>query len=373
LAVGGDGLVYVTGFGAREFFNGVTPADYGTAKLSPEGSNVWVRMTDVYNSSWWDRSDKVAVDDSGNVYVAGCTVWGCGSSRILTCYRKYGFVKYDPQGNRLWTTGVPGGAGSLNVEEVVAFAVSGGHVYFTAIGDSGSFYTGQLRGDGTPEWAQRMLNAGGGGVSAMAVNRSGEILLAGTDIVDAGWHTSFITFKANGAGNVVWQASYSGGVVGYHQSVAMALDDAGNTYVTGWLDQSPTNSDWATIKYSPAGVQQWVQQYDGPAHRVDEARAIAVDASGAVYVAGTQTTTNGSIETVLIKYADLTNIELLPGGTAVLHFVGTAGAPCRLQASTDLADWSDVRNGVVGSDGIARFEDTNAPASLTRFYRMVSP
>jgi hypothetical protein len=32
-----------------------------------------------------------------------------------------------------------------------------------------------------------------------------------------------------------------------------------------------------------------------------------------------------------------------------------------------------VRNGVVGSDGIARFEDTNAPASLTRFYRMVSP
>ncbi|HXI53953.1 MAG TPA: hypothetical protein VNH84_20705, partial [Candidatus Saccharimonadales bacterium] len=132
-------------------------------------------------------------------------------------------------------------------------------------------------------------------------------------------------------------------------------------------------ADWATIKYNPDGQEQWVRRYDGPAHGFDEASAIAVDASGNVYVAGTQTTTNGSIETVLIKYVDLTNIELRQDGTAVLRFLSSPGQLCRLQASTNLSNWSDVLLGSAGSDGVVRFEDTNAPAYPTRFYRSVSP
>jgi hypothetical protein len=201
--------------------------------------------------------------------------------------------------------------------------------------------------------------------------------VAGSRIWDVNgvFNVSYATFMADDTGSPLWSSLYNNGGAygGTHRTTAMAADSAGNIYVTGRSDGPAGDSDWATIKYNPDGQEQWVRRYDGPAQGNDEAHAIAVDASGAVYVAGTQTATNGSIETVVIKYVDVTNIELLPGGTAVLRFIGTAGAPCRLQASTDLADWSDVHNGVVGADGIARFEDTNAPSSATRFYRMVSP
>ena len=70
--------------------------------------------------------------------------------------------------------------------------------------------------------------------------------------------------------------------------------------------------DWATIKYTPDGKEHWVIREDGPAHGTDRATAIAVDQSGNVYVAGSQTKTNGLIELVLIKYSELDNIRVEP-------------------------------------------------------------
>jgi len=363
LAVGTDGSVYVTGF---------STTDFGTAKLTSEGSNVWVRTEDLAGLGRWDRSDKVALDAEGHVYVAGPTVWICyGEPLRGSCYIKYGLVKYDAAGNLLWTSTFPSIA--IYTFEVVALVSHGPWIYYCGHGDSGSFATFRIGSGGDMVWGQSFLRAIAEGAAAMAVYSDDAVYVAGSDIVDASLHVAFVTLKADATGNLAWQATYNNGVPGYHRCNAIAVDDAGNIYVTGRSENTNGDSDWATIKYNPAGREQWVRRYDGPAHGLDEGRAITVDASGAVYVAGTQTATNGSIETVLIKYVDLTNIELLPSGIAVLRFAGTAGAPCRLQASTDLADWSDLRNGVVGNDGIARFEDTNAPASLTRFYRMVSP
>src|SRR6185436_4049903 len=114
-------------------------------------------------------------------------------------------------------------------------------------------------------------------------------------------------------------------------------------------------------------------RYDGPAHGVDRGRAIAVDAAGNVYVAGTQTTTNGSTEIVLIKYVELTSIRLEAGGNVRLNFLGSPGQSCRFQASANMGTWSDIGNGVVDAGGIAMFLDTNAAGFPTRFYRMVSP
>jgi hypothetical protein len=207
----------------------------------------------------------------------------------------------------------------------------------------------------------------------MAVGAGGPVYVAGSGLIDEYDHTVYEVFKADSEGAFVWQSNYTGGTLGKHRANAMAVDSAGNIYVTGRSENAAGDADWATLKYNPDGQKQWVRRYDGPAHGLDEGQAIAVDPSGAVYVAGTQTTTNGAIETVLINYVDLANIELLANGTAVLRFLGSPGQPTRLQASTNLSQWSEVLTGVVGNDGVARFQDTNAPAYRTRFYRSVSP
>ncbi len=81
------------------------------------------------------------------------------------------------------------------------------------------------------------------------------------------------------------------------------MDGSGNVYVTGWSHGSGTNTDYATIKYSATGVQQWVARYNGPGNNGDDAASLAVDSSGNVYVTGGSIGSGTSIDYATIKYS----------------------------------------------------------------------
>jgi Beta-propeller repeat len=69
----------------------------------------------------------------------------------------------------------------------------------------------------------------------------------------------------------------------------LGLDATGNIYVTGtsFAGADPLGEqDYLTIKYSPAGIQQWTARYNGPAGEPDLATGIAVDNSGNAFVTG---------------------------------------------------------------------------------------
>lgn len=90
-----------------------------------------------------------------------------------------------------------------------------------------------------------------------------------------------------------WVARYNGPIGGADWAFALAVDGSGNVYVTGKsyggsYIEGYYNYDYsyATVKYDTAGKQLWVARYDGPAGDDDAAQAIAVDASGNVYVTG---------------------------------------------------------------------------------------
>jgi hypothetical protein len=81
-----------------------------------------------------------------------------------------------------------------------------------------------------------------------------------------------------------WVARYDGPVNSEDQALALAVDSAGNVYVTGASVDSATGADYATVKYDSAGIQQWVARYGGLG--IDMARGISVDDAGNVYVTG---------------------------------------------------------------------------------------
>ena len=89
--------------------------------------------------------------------------------------------------------------------------------------------------------------------------------------------------------NQAWLQRYGAPASGTNTSgagaTAIAVDSKGNVLVTGdsW---NGTNYGYATLKYSNAGTPLWTNRYDGPGNLRDIPRAIAVDQTGNVFVTG---------------------------------------------------------------------------------------
>jgi hypothetical protein len=98
------------------------------------------------------------------------------------------------------------------------------------------------------------------------------------------------TIKYNGlTGNEEWVARYNDpdenrGDEGW----GITVDTLGDVYVIGRTYTGSTERyDFLTIKYSSAGVEQWVRTYNGPGNQNDYAYYIALDSLDNVYVCGT--------------------------------------------------------------------------------------
>jgi len=75
-------------------------------------------------------------------------------------------------------------------------------------------------------------------------------------------------------------AEYSGAIYENDYATAIAVDATGSIYVTG-----SSCGDYATVKYDSAGVEQWVAIY-GYYTGGDLANGIAVDNAGHIYITG---------------------------------------------------------------------------------------
>src|SRR5262245_59735794 len=99
-----------------------------------------------------------------------------------------------------------------------------------------------------------------------------------------------------------WVARYSSGAGSSSSANALAVDSAGNVYVTGASSDPTNNNDYATAKYDTAGKQLWVARYNGPGNDDDDARGIALDSTGNVYVAGSSRGTSSGYDFATVKY-----------------------------------------------------------------------
>ncbi|MBN1787446.1 MAG: SBBP repeat-containing protein [Sedimentisphaerales bacterium] len=103
-----------------------------------------------------------------------------------------------------------------------------------------------------------------------------------------------------------WVARYQGNAGGWDSAEDIALDSAGNVYVTGYAKRTGTNYDFVTIKYSAGGTALWTQPYDYNTSS-DFALAMAVDSGSNVIVAGFGYNPDTSYDGLIVKYDSLGN------------------------------------------------------------------
>jgi uncharacterized delta-60 repeat protein len=118
---------------------------------------------------------------------------------------------------------------------------------------------------------------------AIAVDNSGNVYVTGySEGSGTAWDYATIKYYPNG--DTAWVRRYNGPGNDDDKASAIAVDDSGNVYVTGW--STGIGYDYATIKYYPNGDTAWVRRYNGPGNYNNGATAIAVDGSGNAYVTG---------------------------------------------------------------------------------------
>jgi uncharacterized delta-60 repeat protein len=136
---------------------------------------------------------------------------------------------------------------------------------------------------------------------AIAVDNSGNVYVIGRSS-DPDFSTHYATVKYNSEGQELWVARYYGPGNYQDTPTGIAVDESDNVYVTGYSFGSSNNYDYATIKYSPDGHQQWAARYNGPDNGDDGAEGIALDSSGNIYVTGSSVNASGFSDYVTIKY-----------------------------------------------------------------------
>jgi hypothetical protein len=156
---------------------------------------------------------------------------------------------------------------------------------------------------GTPLWTNLYTGAGGlAHSSAMAVDGNGNAFVTGNSF-DASFKVDFATIKYSNAGVPLWTNLYNG--AGHAEASAISADGSGNVFVTGF-SYDGTNESCATIKYSNTGVPLWTNIYADPNGQSGIGRLNTTDVSGNVIVTDHLTNTNGvgSYYDAIIKYSN---------------------------------------------------------------------
>ena len=139
-------------------------------------------------------------------------------------------------------------------------------------------------------------------VSKILADNSGNIYVGGYASHKRAYPDAFV-MKRNAQGDTLWTYYYDGGTSGEDYVLGMALDNAGNVYITGKSQATFTgNFDCFTAKLNAAGVQQWVTRYPSGTGNQSFGNAVAVDGNGSVYVAGYIDPASNSNNWLVVKY-----------------------------------------------------------------------
>jgi hypothetical protein len=366
VAVDGSNNVIVAGESSA---TGYANSDYVTIQYSSAGVPLW---TNRYNgpADSYDYAYSIAVDGSNNVIVTGQSYNGTNDDYVT--------LKYSGAGVPLWTNRYKGPGSGDNFADAVAVDGSNNVIVMGISYGSGGvnpdYATIKYSSAGVPLWTNRYNGPGNSweGAHAVVVDGSNNVIVTG-ESYGSGSSYDYATIKYSSVGVPLWTNRYNGSANGYDGANALAVDGNNNVIVTGQSAGSGGYPDYATLKYSSAGVLLWTNRYNGPGNYTEWAYAVAVDRSNNVIVTGFSTGSGSGPDFTTIKYvcvsppviADcaLTNgtfqlrvDDLLQPGTLVI------------EASTNLAGWSPLFTNTTPTN-VLFYTDPDASNHLWRFYR----
>ena len=284
--------------------------DFLTVKFDPDGNVLW-SVTYGAPDGGTQEAYALAIADNGDVVVTGMSIYGNGTSDYVT-------VKYDgASGNVLWASRY-NGAQNDNDYAVSVAITSTGDVVVTGTSkenDTFSVYTTlkYAGGDGTELWKRSYDRLG---ISAefatkVVVDSVDNVVVTGYASISSS-DNDYVTVKYSGAdGTQLWERVYNGPANGDDEPVDVAITSTDDVVVTGYSRGIDSGPDYATLKYAGnTGADVWASRYNGPDNAEDTAIALVVTDINDVVVTGRSLNSDGSDEYATVKYSSADGAEL---------------------------------------------------------------
>lgn len=207
------GFCYLTGYS----YHPDTDFDFWIVKTNLCGETIWTnRYGSAFNCE--DRLWVSTLDHFGNLIAGG------GSIADPQMDWDFLLIKYDPDGNPLWS------------------------------------------------WHQDLSGHGDDRPAAAAVGTDNSIYLTGSvkhrrDPVRP--HADVVTVRLSPRGETLWTRLFDGGALLDDAGVAIAVDGSGNCYIAAKTASRTPATDITLLKYSPAGRLLWKRTIDGPGNKTD--------------------------------------------------------------------------------------------------------
>jgi DNA-binding SARP family transcriptional activator/outer membrane protein assembly factor BamB len=135
------------------------------------------------------------------------------------------------------------------------------------------------------------------------------------------------TPSAHSSADTLWTASFKAEAGDKDsQATAIAVDASGQIYVTGFVEtRTARDTDYLTIKYRPDGRILWVRRYNGPGSDLDRAYSIAVDGEGNTLVTGESDSGRDGSGPERLNGVDIVTVKYNPRGDVlwVSRYAGT--------------------------------------------------
>ncbi len=335
-AIDSTGNLYVVGH--RQ--DPAQAANWWLKKFNADGvedTSNWNKTFDGGNSND-DFAYDLRIDAANNVFVVG-------RRHQAATAQDWWIKKYDASGaedTAAWNQFYDGPANVTDEARSVALAADGS-VYvvgeFEVPGEFQNIHMKKFSASGLEDAAGWSKTLNGSQfvndlATGVAVNAAGEVYVAGYQSEAATSEDWFIRkYSANGTEIVGgWNKLIDGGgAAGQELLRALALDASGNVFVGGRLNPTSANDEWTIKKFAGTGVEDpaWNIVFNAdPGLYLDDVFSLATDAQGNLYAAG------------------------------LCAFAGTGEDWCvkkyNTDGSEDLANWNKTYDGGIGLNEWAR-------------------
>lgn len=408
LALDGSGNIYLTGLSRQPYL----PVASALLKFSPDGQLLWSRLQTGTNQ--WSNIHAFAVDSDGNSIVgslgqfgtmvvrynsAGEMQWALnnpsldddtialaidssGNSYLGTTIRaghnEIRLRKFDSAGATVWTRayepGIHHRLGTIAVDSV-------GHLIVAGIGgpsdiQDGSMFVAKYSPAGQKLWETRVGSSWReiANIVSLAVGPGDDITVSteSDDDYEPGEQSNLTRVRSDGQlmFHIPERQIY------VSRPTQLALDSFGNAYVTGFGGRPASGVDAVTAKYDAHGSRHWLVYHSGPGgENWEYGLAVGVDAAADVRVLTTEgfgSDTGADFSVLHYRQRDPAGrfrLQLIPSAGGTFH-LGTPNEELfRIEASTDLQDWSVVTESA--AQELLQPGATSFSGSPQRFFRLI--